>query len=155
VPATTSSSANLDPNTGTYKNYYLGLVNTTEGVLGGNGCYDDTGNFIVLINNNKATNPTYGQLVGFLQQDKTDQYPYKYILPPLRSYYGSAKSHVDLKNVQGIIDGTMKPKNPDICADFAERLHNDAELAGLRCGYVSLDMTGYSDPAHLGIPSNA
>ena len=140
----------INPQTGVYKNYYLGLAD-----LSGNGCYDDTGNLIVLINNKNAVNPTYDQLVSFLQQDKTDQFPYNYVLPASVMFYGTLESHVDLKNIQNIIDGTVKPKNPDICADFAERLHNDAEMAGIRCAYVSLEMTCYTDPANLGIPSNS
>ena len=70
------------------------------------------------------------------------------------AYYGTAKSHVDLTRIQGIIDGTVQPQNPDVCADFAERLHNDAEMAGIRCAYVSIDLSGYTDPNHLGIPSD-
>ena len=26
-----------------------------------------------------------------------------------------------------------------MCADFAERLHNDAEMAGIRCAFVTVD----------------
>lgn len=149
--ATVQTTANgINPQTGVYKNYYLGLAN-----FSGNGCYDDTGNLIVLINNKNAVNPTYNQLISFLQQDKTDQFPYNYILPVSETFYGTLESHVDLKNIQNIIDGTAKPGNPDICADFAERLHNDAEIAGIKCAYVSLDMTGYTDPDHLGIPSDS
>jgi hypothetical protein len=29
-----------------------------------------------------------------------------------------------------------------VCADFAERLHNNAELAGIRCAYVSITLAG-------------
>ena len=145
----------INSKTGVYKNYYLGLVNSSEGVLGGDGCYDDKGDFIVLINNKNATDPTYAQLVNFLQNDKTDQYPYIYTNKILSSYYGTAESHVDLTRIQGIIDGTIQAQNPDVCGDFAERLHNDAEQAGIRCAYVSIDLSGYTDPAHLGIPSDS
>ena len=41
-----------------------------------------------------------------------------------------------------------------MCADFAERLHNDAEMAGIRCAYVTIGLSGYTDPSHYGIPSN-
>jgi hypothetical protein len=95
----------------------------------------------VLINNKNATNPTYSQLVSFLQSNKTDQYPYILTNRLLSSYYGTAESHVDLARLQGIIDGTIQPANPDVCADFAERLHNDAEKAGIRCAYVSIDLS--------------
>jgi len=131
----------INSRTGIYKNYYLGVVNSTEGVLSGDGCYDDSGNFIILINNKNAADPTYSQLLNFLQNNKTDQYPYILTSRPLGSYYGTAESHVDLKNIQNIIDGTTNPGNPDVCADFAERLHNDAEMAGIRCAYVSMELS--------------
>ncbi len=154
-PATTPSSSNeINSDTGKYRNYYLGLVDTPEGYLSGDGCYDDTGDFIVLINNENAVNPSYSQLVSFLQQDKTDEFPYTYIISPPGMYYGTAESHVDLKHIQNIIDGTAQPSNPHVCADFAERLHNDAEMAGIRCAYVSVTLTGYTDPYHYGILSN-
>jgi len=141
--------------TGVYKNYYLGLVDDPTGTLCGDGCYDDRGFFIVLVNNKDAVNPTYAQLVAFLQNDNTDQYPYRYTARIVGSYYGSAESHVDLTRVKNIVDGVEQPSAPQVCADFAERLHNNAEKAGIRCAYVSLEMTGYDDPLHLGIPSNA
>ena len=122
--------------------------------MGGDGCYDDKGDFIVLINNKNAADPTYAQLLNFLQNDKTDQYPYIYTNRVLASYYPPAESHVDLKNIQNIIDGITKPSNPDVCGDFAERLHNDAEMAGIRCAYVSIDISGYTDPYNYGISSN-
>ncbi|GAJ14543.1 unnamed protein product, partial [marine sediment metagenome] len=148
------SVSGIDPKTGLYNNFYLGLMDTPEGKLSGNGCYDDKGKFIILINNSNAVNPTYSQLVSFLQSDKTDQYLYKYVIPPQLPYYGSAESHVDLKHIQDIIDGTIQPSDPNICADFAERLHNNAEKAGIRCAYVSVDISGYSDPYGYGIPSD-
>lgn len=122
---------------------YLGLVTdaSTGEVLGGDGCYDDTGDFIVLINNKNATNPTYTQLVSFLQSDTTDEYPYMGTIVSPHSYYPPAESYVDLTRIQNIIDGTAKPSNPDVCGDFAERLHNDAEMDGIRCAYVSVDLS--------------
>jgi hypothetical protein len=131
----------INSQTGLYNNYYLGVINSTDGVLSGDGCYDDSGNFIVLINNKHATDPTYNQLISFLQNNNTDQYPYILTNRPLGSYYGTAESHVDLINIQHIIDGTTNPGNPDVCADFAERLHNDAEMAGIRCAYVSMELS--------------
>lgn len=142
-PATTpSSSSAINSHTGEYGNYYLGLVDTPGGYLSGDGCYDDKGNFIVLINNENAVNPSYSQLVSFLQQDKTDEFPYTYSIVSAGSYYGTPESHVDLQRIRNIIDGTAQPSNPDICADFAERLHNDAEMAGIRCAYVSVTLAG-------------
>ena len=39
-----------------------------------------------------------------------------------------------------------------MCCDFAERLHNNAEMAGIRCAYVYVKLTGYTDPYNYGIP---
>ena len=153
TPTTPILAKTINSHTGVYNNFFLGVVNSSTGPLGGDGCYDDRGNFIVLINNKNATDPTYTQLLNFLQSNKTDQYPYIYTNLFLPSYYGTAESHVDLTRIQGIIDGTIQPNNPDVCADFAERLHNDAEKAGIRCAYVGIDLSGYPDAAHLGIPS--
>jgi hypothetical protein len=142
----------IDARTGKYKDYFLGLAQTSKGPLGGSGCYGSQ--FIVLINNANAVNPSYSQLVNFLQQDKTDRFPYTYNNPVSGMYFGTAESHVDLQTLKRIIDGTEQPKNPCICGDFAERLHNNAEMAGIRCGYVSIDLSGYPDTFKLGIPSN-
>jgi len=140
--AAASTSSGISSHTGEYGDYYLGLVDTPEGYLSGNGCYDDSGDFIVLINNENAVDPSYSQLVAFLQQDETDQFPYIYTVDPPGMYYGSAESHVDLERIQDIIDGTTEPGDPHVCADFAERLHNNAELAGIRCAYVSVGLAG-------------
>jgi len=139
---TTTSTNGINSHTGKYENYYLGLADTPGGYLSGDGCYDDKGNFIVLVNNENAVNPSYSQLVSFLQQDKTDEFPYTYSIVSPGTYYGTAESHVDLKHIQDIIDGTVQPSNPDVCCDFAERLHNDAEMAGIRCAYVSITLAG-------------
>lgn len=128
--------------TGDYKQFYLGLVKTPEGVEGGNAGYDDSGKFIVLINNKNALNPTYAQLVAFLQEDKTDEFPYQLQLNANNVYYDKPENLVDVERVQNIIDGSIQPASPLICADFAERLHNNAELAGIRCGYVTIDFEG-------------
>ncbi len=151
---TPSPSDEINSHNGEYENYYLGLVNSPEGYLSGHGCYDDTGHFIVLINNEKATNPSYSELVSFLQRDKTDEFPYNYEIGPTTSYYGTPESHVDLENIQNIIDGTAQPSNPHVCGDFAERLHNNAEMTGIRCAYVSVYLSGYSDSYEYGIPSD-
>jgi hypothetical protein len=140
--AAVSTSNGIDSQAGKYGDYYLGLVDTPEGYLSGNGCYDDSGDFIVLINNEDAVSPSYFQLVSFLQQDNTDQFPYIYTIGPPGMYYGSAESRVDLERIQNMIDGTAQPADPHVCADFAERLHNNAELAGIRCAYVSVGLAG-------------
>jgi hypothetical protein len=128
--------------TGTYKNYYLGLVSAPDGnLIVGDACYDDQGDFIVLINNTNATNPTYAQMVNFLQNDTTDEYSYLNASVIPGSYYPPAENDVDLTRIKNIIDGTAQPSNPRVCSDFAERLHNDAEMAGIRCAYVSIDLS--------------
>lgn len=142
----------LDPKAGTYQNYYLGLIYTPGGVVSGSNCYGD---FIVLINNSEAKNPTYSELLIFLKTDETDKFPYQPTLSVIGFYYGKAEDKIKLGPIKNIIDGLAKPLPPRICADFAERLHNNAEIAGIRAGYVSLDLMGYTDPANLGIPSNS
>ena len=133
----------IDPSTGIYGSYYLGLVTDESSgeTFGGDGCYDDTGKFIVLINNKDAVDPTYAQMVSFLKADKTDEYPYIDTNNAPDTYYGTAKSHVDLTRIQNIIDGAAQPDSPDVCSDFAERLHNDAEIDGIRCAYVSVSLS--------------
>jgi hypothetical protein len=134
------TSGGVDSHTGEYGDYHLGLIDTQEGYLSGNGCYDDSGDFIVLINNENAVDPSYSELVAFLEQDNTDQFPYIYTVSTPGMYYGSAESHVDLERIQNIIDDTAEPGDPHVCSDFAERLHNNAELTGIRCAYVSLGL---------------
>ena len=129
---------------GEYGQYSIGLVDSPQGIEGGNGCYDDTGKFVVLIDNKNAKDPTYAEMTAFLQQDKTDQFPYQLQLNPNAVYFDRPENLVDIKRVQNIIDGTAQPSPPLICADFAERLHNNAEIAGIRCGYVTIDFTGKS-----------
>jgi hypothetical protein len=65
---------------------------------------------IQLINNDDAVNPTYDELVVFILTDDTNTLPY-------------------------IKDGP----EAFVCSDFAERLHNNAEVAGIKAGWVSID----------------
>jgi hypothetical protein len=140
--ASVNTGTQINRKTGTYENYYLGLVTTPDGnLLGGDGCYDDQGNFIILINNKDAADPSYAQLVNFLRSDTTDEYPYIGAVITLEPYTLPAESHVDLTRIKNIIDGTEQPTDPFVCSDFAERLHNDAEIAGLRCAYVAIDLS--------------
>lgn len=132
-----------------YSNYYFGLVKGPDGVIS-----NSYGRFVVLINNKDAVDPTYSQLVDFLKTDKTDEYPYVRVVTTSRSYYGSAESNVDISYLEALIDGTKQPDPPRICADFAEMLHNNAERAGFRCAYVSIKLSGYSDPYNYGISSD-
>ncbi len=141
----------FDSATGRYGMYSLGLVYTTEGVLSG-GCY---GEYIVLINNGAAQNPTYKELLAFLKADDTDKYVYSYTFPVAGFYYGDAEDSIDVAYLTDIVEGRAFPSDPRICADFAERLHNNAELAGIRAGYVSIDLEGYPDAEGYGIPSDA
>jgi hypothetical protein len=65
---------------------------------------------ILLVDNPNAVNPTYAELVAFIQQDTTDSNDY--FVHPLIGY---------------------------VCADFAEDVHNSAEAAGIRAASVSVD----------------
>ena len=71
------------------------------------------GKAIILNNNPKATNPTFNELIAFIKKDKTD-----------------SKAYVE--------DG------PDayVCSDFAEEVHNNAEAAGIRSGWVGIIFEG-------------
>lgn len=69
---------------------------------------------IVLINSSEAVDVTYAQLSDFIRQDMTDQL----------HYIGREES-------SGL--------NSFVCSDFAEVLHNNAEMAGIRAGYTSID----------------
>ncbi len=138
APATTptpvpSITEDTDPRTGTYGNYYLGLVIEPTGAQ-----VDSYGNLVVLINNGNARNPTYSHLLDFLSSDKTDLYPFQGIMAPIPPRYGNLENYVDLEYWKEIIDGTRQPSPPRICADYAAMLHNNAEMAGIRCAYVSV-----------------
>lgn len=73
---------------------------------------------IELINNPNATNPTYAELIAFIKADFTDTDDY---------LEGGAGGYV--------------------CADFAEDVHNNAEAAGIRAAWVSIDF-GRDDEGH-------
>ena len=42
-----------------------------------------------------------------------------------------------------------------VCADFANRVRENAQEAGWRCAVVSMRLTGYDDPFNFGIPSDS
>jgi hypothetical protein len=65
---------------------------------------------IRLVNNKDATNPTFEELLIFIYEDDTNTLPY-------------------------IKDGP----EAYVCSDYAERLHNNAEAAGIKAGWVSID----------------
>lgn len=69
---------------------------------------------IELKNNPQAINVTLATLKDFLHQDTTDLLPY-----------------VERENPEHL--------RPFVCSDFAETVHNNAEAAGIRAGYVSID----------------
>jgi len=71
---------------------------------------------ILLVDNPDAINPTYAELVAFIQQDTTDAN--NYLEDPLIGY---------------------------VCADFAEDVHNNAEAAGIRAASVSVEFEGGGD----------
>jgi len=66
-----------------------------------------SGSEVCLINYKNATDPTWNELISFLQIDDTDKQPYNF--------------------------------SSFVCADFAERLHNNAESSGIRAAWVSVD----------------
>jgi len=71
---------------------------------------------IILTDNPDAANPTYAELVAFIEQDTTDNNDY--LEHSLIGY---------------------------VCADFAEDVHNNAEAAGIRAASVSVEFEGGGD----------
>jgi len=69
--------------------------------------------YVSLVNNTNAVNPTFDQLMSFLEQDDTDTYYYR----------------------EDILSGR-------ICGWFAERVHNNAEQAGIKAAFVSVNFAG-------------
>jgi hypothetical protein len=77
---------------------------------------------IELINNPNATNPTYAELVAFIKEDSTDEHPYRD-----ESFFPVSLLYV--------------------CSDFAQDVHNNAEVAGIRAAWVGIDVEG-DDEGH-------
>jgi len=71
---------------------------------------------IMLVDNPDAVDPTYAELVAFIEQDTTDANDY-----------------------------LVHPRIGYVCADFAEDVHNNAEAAGIRVASVSIDFEGGGD----------
>gem|GEM_PF-1417425 len=69
---------------------------------------------IELINIPNAANPTYAGLLTFLKEDSTDEHPY----------------------IEGFTVISY------VCSDFAEDVHNNAEAAGIRAAWVSIQFEG-------------
>ncbi len=68
---------------------------------------------IILTNSATAVDPTFEELVAFITADSTDR----------KKYIGEGPGAY-------------------VCADFAEEVHNNAEAAGIRAGWVSLTFEG-------------
>ena len=68
---------------------------------------------IILVDNPNAIDPSYAELVAFIEQDTTD-----------------GKDYLE------------HPRIGYVCADFAEDVHNNAEAAGIRTASVSVDFEG-------------
>lgn len=68
--------------------------------------------YVSLHNNSSSDNPTYSSLLAFLANDDTDSYPYAFI------------------------------SEGRLCGWYAERIHNNAELAGIRAAFVVIDLIG-------------
>jgi hypothetical protein len=80
---------------------------------------------IELINNPDATNPTSAELIAFVKEDPTDEH-----------YYAGDFA---------VLLGTAEVSY--VCSDFAEDMHNNAEAAGIRAAWVSIDFEG-DDKGH-------
>ena len=122
-------------------NYKLGLVE-----LNGNYYADSYGRPIVLINNSDAVDPAYSDLLNFLLKDDTDSFPNQPEVAnqPRPTYSGSIQNSVDIKEIQKDIENLSPyPAVPRLAADFAERLHNNSEMAGIRCGLVLVQLQGF------------
>ncbi len=93
---------------------------------------------IILVNNPSAANPTYAQLLSFLKQDRTEANPYTggcnsaILCPPDKRDVLEAlnKEYEEAKAAGTVVD------RPSVCSEYAEMLHNNAEKAGIRAGYV-------------------
>ncbi len=78
---------------------------------------------IQLINNPSATDPTFAELLAFIEADSTDKEPY---ISSVSVFMGYAEVSF-------------------VCADFAEALHNNAEAAGIRAAWVGIDFEDGGD----------
>jgi hypothetical protein len=74
------------------------------------------GEAIILNNNPAAINPTYEELIAFIKKDTMDSKDYIENGP--RAY---------------------------VCADFAEEVHNNAEAAGIKAGWVGVTFVGIDE----------
>jgi len=74
---------------------------------------------IELINNPKSINPTYAELIDFIKEDGSDRTIYE----------------------EGI-EFAGRIAAGYVCADYAEDVHNNAEVEGIKAAWVSIDLYG-------------
>ncbi len=105
---------------------------------------DSYGKPVVLLYNKDARDPSYAELVAFLNTDKTDQFPYDVAgtgaAPSFT--FGDPRRLVDKAFWTKVAEGLASQATPRICSDFAEMLHNNAEIHGFRAGYVGITLAG-------------
>jgi hypothetical protein len=103
---------------------------------------DSYGDPVVLLYNRNAEDPTYQQLVDFLNSDSTDLFPYDNTYRPDASSQFTVDPNrlIDKDFWRRVAEGAEAQKTPRICSDFAQLLHNNAEIRGIRAGYVSIDL---------------
>ena len=105
---------------------------------------DSYGKPVVLLYNKDARDPSYAELVAFLNADKTDQFPYDVAgtgaAPSFT--FGDPRRLVDKALWTKVAEGLASQPTPRICSDFAEMLHNNAEIHGFRAGYVGITLAG-------------
>lgn len=67
-----------------------------------------------LVNNPESVNVGYAELLEFIRQDSTDRLAY-------------------------VAPDSTDEISPFVCSDFAELVHNNAEVSGIRAAYVGID----------------
>ncbi len=105
---------------------------------------DSYGKPVVLLYNKDARDPSYAELVAFLNADKTDQFPYDVAGTGAAPTFtvGDPRRLVDKTLWTKVAEGLASQPTPRICSDFAEMLHNNAEIHGFRAGYVGITLAG-------------
>lgn len=114
--------------------WHSGRVWTSDGAY----IVDGSDQPIILTDNPSAVNPTYEQLLAFLRKDKTESYPYTGSIfaaipcPPERwDVLEKLNEDYEQANAEG-----REYDTPSVCSEYAEMLHNNAEEAGIRAGFV-------------------
>jgi hypothetical protein len=137
-----SQSCILVPSNELNTSFSIGLVTGSDHVY----YVDSYGRPIVLLKNKDARDPSYRELVNFLNLDNTDRFPYIQTAADIDSstIYGDPRRLVDHDFWLQVAEGKADQYSPRICADFAEVLYNNAELNGIRAGYVSITLSSSS-----------